>query len=365
MNPIIKVIIVGLGVRGRHWLHVINNHKLALITAVVDINHFSKDEIIKKDISNIPFFTSLSVALESVESNVVLIVTPPEYHYEQVILAFKRGKHVICEKPLTEELSKSIILYKKSLSYNLKLMVGMNFRYLSTSQHIRNVVSNSELGPIGYANFNYIRNRNGNRKDLNKYPLLMNHPMMLEQSIHHLDLLRYCYMSEVESVQATTWRPDWSTYDNDCCVSIILRFHNKFVVNYLGTWTSGWNKFCFQWRTDFRDGVIIQKDQFSDLYSVIYQKKSSLIGSNFKYSDESEPLNPIALKKDKPFFDDTNGLLNEFISSIRYNKDLDTGVKDYLKTFVLVIACIQSSDDQSTVYLEDVYKKYSLQDICE
>ena len=115
-------------------------------------------------------------------------------------MAFKKGKHVICEKPLTEKLNESIQLYKASLTYKLKLMVGMNFRYLSTSHHIRNVVSNSELGPIGFANFNYIRNRNGNRTDLNKYPLTMDHPMLLEQTIHHLDLLRYCYMSEVNSV---------------------------------------------------------------------------------------------------------------------------------------------------------------------
>ena len=90
-----------------------------------------------------------------------------------------------------------------------------------------------------------------------------------------------------------------------------------------------------------------------------------MIGSNFKASDETESLNPIALKKDKPFIDDTNGLLNEFVSSIRYNKDLDTGVKDYLKTFVLVTACVESRDSQSTVNLADVYKKFSLQGILE
>ena len=365
MKPIIKIVVVGLGVRGKHWVHVINNHKLALITAFVDINPLSKDDVSKNYSQDIPFYTSLLDALDKVDCNVVLLATPPKYHYDQVILSFKKGKHVICEKPLTEELKESIQLYKESLSYKLKLMVGMNFRYLTTSQHIRAVVTKSELGPIGYANFNYIRNRNGNRKDMNKYPLIMNHPMLLEQTIHHLDLLRYCYMSEVKSVQADSWRPDWSTYENDCCVSIILTFHNKFVVNYLGTWTSGWNRFCFHWRTDFRDGVLIQKDQFSDLFRVNYQKKISLIGNNFKNSDEAESLDPIILKKDKPFIDDTNGLLNEFISSIRYNKDLDTGVKDYLKTFVLVTACIQSRDNQSTVNLADVYKFFSLQGILE
>ena len=91
----------------------------------------------------------------------------------------------------------------------------------------------------------------------------------------------------------------------------------------------------------------------------------SYIGNNYKSSNEAESLNSITLDKDKPFIDDTNGLLNEFISSIRYDKDLETGVRDYLKTFILVIACIQSCDKKSTVNLADVYKKYSLQEILE
>ena len=363
MEPIIKIIVVGLGVRGTHWVNVISNHKLAIMSGFVDIKQPSKEKLLIYKSQIIPFFTSFTKALEGVECNAVLIATPPEYHYDQVMLAFKNGKHVICEKPLTESLKESIQLYKASLKFKLKLMVGMNFRYLSTSQYIRKVVAKSELGPIGYANFNYIRNRNGNRKDLNKYPLKMNHPMMLEQSIHHLDLLRYCYMADVKSVQAISWRPDWSTYENDCCVSVLLNFHNKFVVNYLGTWTSGWNKFCFEWRTDFKNGALMQKKQFADLFRVKFHKNLSLTGTNFKSEKEAEPIKRIKLKKDKPFIDDTNGLLNEFIASVRYDRDLDTGVKDYLKTFFLVTACINASDNNISVNLADLYAKYSLSEL--
>jgi predicted dehydrogenase len=43
----------------------------------------------------------------------------------------------------------------------------------------------------------------------------MPQPMLLEQSIHHLDLMRYCYDDEVESVLAETWNPAWSVYQDD------------------------------------------------------------------------------------------------------------------------------------------------------
>ena len=56
-------------------------------------------------------------------------------------------------------------------------------------------------------------------------------------------------------------------------------------------------------------------------------------------------------------------MLNEFIASVRYDRDLDTGVKDYLKTFFLVTACINASDNNISVNLADLYAKYSLSDL--
>ena len=47
MEPLIKIILVGLGVRGMHWINVINKHKLALISGFVDINPLSKDKLLK------------------------------------------------------------------------------------------------------------------------------------------------------------------------------------------------------------------------------------------------------------------------------------------------------------------------------
>ena len=99
MKPIIKIVVVGLGVRGKHWVHVINNHKLALITAFVDINPLSKEDVSKNYSQDIPFYTSLSDALDKGDCNVVLIATPPEYHYDQVILAFNKANFIALDAP--------------------------------------------------------------------------------------------------------------------------------------------------------------------------------------------------------------------------------------------------------------------------
>jgi len=188
-----------------------------------------------------------------------LLVTPPEVHHEQAMLSFEYGHHVLCEKPLTEELAEAIDVVQAAENHGLQLMVGMNFRYLPCSQAVRRMIREQRFGAPGYGHFAYHRHRDGRRTDLNDYPLTMKQPMLLEQSIHHLDLMRYCYDAEVEAVAADTWRPSWSTYADDCCVSILLRFEGGLHVNYIGTWTGGWNRFVFQWRTDCPKGAIIQK----------------------------------------------------------------------------------------------------------
>ena len=109
----------------------------------------------------------------------------------------------------------------------------------------------------------------------------MKHPMLWEQSIHHFDLMRFVYNSEVKSVYAITWNPSWSMYLHHTNVSALLSFNNGLTVNYLGTWQSNFKEFNFEWRTECEKGIIIQKKQFSDLF-YINQNSKKLIKIQLK-----------------------------------------------------------------------------------
>ncbi len=244
---------------------------------------------------------------------------------------------------------------------DLILMVGMNFRYLSTSQRIRQVVQERQLGELGYAQFTYVRHRDGNRDDLNDYPLTMSYPMLLEQSIHHFDLLRYCYDSEVESLVADSWRPSWSTYENDCCVSVLFRFDNGARANYLGTWTASWNKMNFSWRTEFTSGVLIQRSQFDDLARVDFEPGLGLSGARFKTGDDAEPCRAEKLPPCIPFEDDSRLLLEEFTRAVGGEAEPVTTGRDHLCSLCLVQACIESYETGSWVNLEALYKKLGVE----
>ena len=354
----IRIAQVGVGVRGKQWARVIREEPNAAVVAYVDLRFPALKQEMAEFGEAVPCFNDLAQALDETKPDAVLLATPPEGHREQAMMAFERGMHALVEKPLTEDLAEAIHLVREAERRNLQLMVGMNFRYLPTHQAIRRTISGGQLGQPSFAQFSYLRHRDGRRADLNKYCLTQKQPMLMEQSIHHLDLMRYCYGREVEWVQADTWNPPWSTYQDDSNVSVLLCFEGGLRVNYLGTWTAAWNKFDFRWRTDCSGGVLIQKAQFDDLYMARFSPELALSGGRFKA--EAEPLEPVRLKPAEYFIDDTRGLLAEFVEALGASKPVETSGEDHLKTLALILACIESGKTGQRVQMSEFYRKHDV-----
>jgi len=339
----IGVVLVGLGVRGRTWVDVCRTTEGVELIATVDADPARGAD-----------YRELEHALDLTDANVVVVATPPESHHGLVSLAVAKNKHVICEKPLSEDLAEVRDLIARAKVVGVHLLVGMNFRYLSTSQTIREHVETRRLGELAYASFSYVRHRDGRREDLNDYPLTMRHPMLFEQSVHHFDLLRYCYGREVEALVADTFRPASSTYEGDCCVSVQFRLEGGARVSYLGTWTASWNKMDFRWRSDFEGGVLTQREQFDDLVRVDFQPELGMSGPRFKTREQSEPEHVCQLVPCVPFIDDTRGLLKELMAALRDGDRTVTTAADHLETLLVVEACVVSAREQRWVRLSEL-----------
>ena len=258
---------------------------------------------------------------------------------------FAAGLPLLAEKPLTLDLAEAVQIVDLAAQVQLPLVVGLNFRYLPVSRKIRELVATAAMGTPGFGQFTYQRNRDGRQPRLNKYPLTMHHPMMLEQSIHHLDLIRFCYGREVEAVICRTWNPPWSMYAHDSNVSCLLRLAGGLEVNYLGTWTGGWNELRFEWRTDCAEGVIIQRQLFSDLAVA-------------RTADST--LTPVELAPCEPFYDDSAALLRAFVAHVRDGAPVECSGADHLLTLALCFAAIESSETGHAVNMAEFSRGMAL-----
>ena len=231
------------------------------------------------------------------DADALLLANPPMGRESQVRAAGERGLPLLIEKPLALSLQEAADLVNLADSYNVPMMIGLNFRYLGVTQATMQLLSEQTVGQAAFARFTYERYRDGHRPDLNKYPLTMAHPMLWEQSIHHFDLMRYVYGAEPVRVHCHTWNPPWSMYDDDTNVAAIFIFDNGLNVNYQGTWQSNWQTPGFEWRTECTEGVIVQNEQFG--------------GLGYAHRDD-ETLTDVSLPPHERWITETTGLLEAF-----------------------------------------------------
>ena len=332
MKPL-TVVLVGLGTRGRHWARVIAENNDAQLLAGVDPNTESVS-ILREKLPTLEFSVlDFSQAL-ALQPDLVVLSTPPSVHLEQITTCAERHIPVLCEKPLALDAKTARACVEVAENAGIHLGVGMNFRYLETTRASREIIQSGQLGQIGFGRINYWRYRNGKRPLLNKYPLSMDQPMLLEQSIHHLDLARFIYGSEVKKLWARTTNPPWSMYASDASVAAWLEFENGFELQYFGTWMGTDSKNEFQWRTDGSNGMLFQRDIFA--------------GLEFWKAGASEGIE-IELQPQEDFVDDTRGLFADFLRVVRGETSTYPSGRDHLKTMALTLACAESSRQEKTL----------------
>ena len=336
----LKVLLAGLGVRGRHWAQVIQASDRAELAALAD----PSAEAVARAVAEFgerPAFVSVAAALDApVDVDVIALANPPIGREGIVRLACACNLPLLVEKPLALSVEEARRLVETAEAAEVSLMVGLNFRYLAVTQAMRRLLEEGTVGAVEFARFTYERWRDGRRPDLNDYPLVMDHPMLWEQSIHHFDLMRYVYGREPVSVLCQTWKPSWSMYAGDSNVAALIEFEGGLRVNYQGTWQGNWASPGFEWRSDCADGIITQRDEFGALYHA-------------RRNDTA--LTPVALPPHERWITETAALFDAFVDHVVDGGDLQCSGRDHLESLAMLEACIRSSESGKRVRIRDVH----------
>ncbi len=327
------------------WADIVAAHPSATLCGIVDIDPAQREAFALRH-PGLPSFADLASGLRDAGAEAVLLVTPPDGHLVQAREIAAAGLPLLAEKPLAADLGEAAAIVRLMEDAGLPLTIGLNFRYLPVSRAIRDLVASGAFGAPGFGQFIYQRNRDGMRPGLNRYPLTMRHPMMLEQSIHHLDLLRFAYGREPETVACRTFNPPWSMYAHDANVACLIGFEGGLEATYLGTWTGGWNELQFEWRTDCAEGVIIQRQLFSDLATA-------------RTGDAA--LMPVPLAEARAFIDDSRALLDAFISAVTSGAPPPCDGRDHLRSLALCFAAIEASETGRTILMPEFHARHGLE----
>jgi predicted dehydrogenase len=100
--------------------------------------------------------TDYNHIIKNPEIDAILIVTPPNTHYELAYQAIKAGKHVFIEKPMTTNYQEAIDIAGRAIEDGLILMVGHTFLYHPVINDLKKLIDSGELGDIYSINLEFV-----------------------------------------------------------------------------------------------------------------------------------------------------------------------------------------------------------------
>jgi UDP-N-acetyl-2-amino-2-deoxyglucuronate dehydrogenase len=179
---------------------------------------------------------SLSKMLDSDDVEIVTIATPSGSHMEIAVEAAKKGKHVICEKPLEitlDRIDQMIAAHEKA---GTRLGGIFNFRFNDPVRLLKKAVDSGRFGTITYASVHvpWWRNEGYYKDNWHGTWKFDGGGALMNQSIHMVDLLQYL-IGPVKSLKAYTATLGHSIEVEDTAASILHFKNNALGVIYGST----------------------------------------------------------------------------------------------------------------------------------
>jgi predicted dehydrogenase len=146
--------------------------------------------------------TDYRALLDRADIDAVSICVPSGLHARVTLDALDAGKHVLVEKPIALQLADADQMIQRARQRDLRLGVVLQNRYNSPMQQLRRLIDEGALGRLylGNACVRWFRPQSYYEDEWHG-TLAMDGGALMNQSIHHIDALRW-FMGPVRSVYA-------------------------------------------------------------------------------------------------------------------------------------------------------------------
>ncbi len=222
----LNVAIIGLGGIGNTHAGVYKASDKATLAAVCDMDKARADKAAAQ--YGVPAFYSVADLVKNVELDAVSVTTAgPEnggHHFDPVMEAFEAGLHVLCEKPISNDIVKARQMVAKAAEKGLSFGVNLNHRFVPPAAKAKEWMDEGKLGDPLLINMTmWIGNPNESSPWFHIRAL---HP-------HSLDIMRF-FCGDVKRVHAFFNRaPGRVCYSN---VQVNLEFVNGVVGHLTGSY---------------------------------------------------------------------------------------------------------------------------------
>ena len=326
----IKFGVIGCGtVAGYGHIPAIASLKEAELFALADIDEERLKEVgAKYNVKHL--FTEYRDLLKLQEIEAVTVATPLESHYPIVMEAAKYRKHVLCEKPISNDLREGQEMVEAMQKANRLLAINFELRLSDVAQEAKKELEKGSIGKPGIMRFIYLWSGPSWAGE-ERLDMLMEEGLgpIVDCGVHSFDLARWLGKSEFKEIQADGVY--LQGYPNPDHVVASCKLENGIMVVIEQSWV--YTHKSEEKRSDRRydiigdEGVITYITDHENINDFLVYTKNKTIKKEYKESKHFERL---------------YGKFVESIKKGRLEEDIASG-EDGLKATEAALLALQSA----------------------
>ena len=337
----IRIMHIGVGIRGRHWLEIVRDYPDAVSVACVDIDERAlNDAKTKLEQNDFQYFTDLETALRTVKADAALIASPPVLHAQHALKALDAGMAVIIEKPFTSTIEEASQVIHRAKVTAKPVVVAEQFRFVPAERTIRKLVREGLLGEIASVTFTDRRRMPASGQG--PWMAKIENAQLQEIAVHHFDSVRSFFGRRPVNIIARVWNPPWSDYAHGACTEALIEMDGGLHVQYLGTLTS--HRFSYSVWIEGDRGVLWTNRKF-----VMWRPRGKRLFWPVKLAKVP--------KGDEAAFpkEGSTSLLDSLRDAIHNGKEPETSGEDNIWTLAMVEAGKCSAAERRMVSIDEVF----------
>jgi len=328
-----RFVIAGLGWWGRSWTDVLKMHPKAQIVATVDPAPDARDWSRKN--LGVAHFADLDSAFQEIDSDAILVTTPPKMHCPVLIKAVEHGKNALVEKPLAtspEEAARILSVVEQS---DAKVMIGQGYRFMDSARILRDAIKSGKIGELRAVRILF---RQSVPDLLEKgHPLYqLQHSILLDMANHHFDLVRFISSQEYSKVTAVEYETPGNAFRFSSSAVCLLRLENGVSVLWDGDW-------CYRYRRTAWEGEWELIGSEATMFWRGAEDKETKNRFHPMISIERPGHLEERIQFEETIIDRRVPVLDHFIESISNGSQPEPSVQDNLRTLRAVFGCIDST----------------------
>ncbi len=180
----------------------------------------------------------------SVDMDAVIVSSPVHRHEEACLGALERGRHVLCEKPLSNTVDSSRRILEAAEDAGVALAVGFNLRYYPCIEFVKNAVDEGRIGDVDHLRVF------GGHEGLPKFRVDWQYKApesgggaMMDVGIHMTDVAQYL-MGGITQVYGVMSENVWRVAGSEDNAIAIFRNADGLTASYHATWNE-WKGYLF------------------------------------------------------------------------------------------------------------------------